>query len=142
MEIVNYEKFVNEILLSKKYFYNCETLSSISSLMIYDEIETENEDYFFKIFGDLVFYLSSTSCDDRVKFKQVIDDLVKIIESQREITRNDIHYILNKQEILRIISKYNSNVINKQILENQLKKYFKDENIDVIYSYLASQSIL
>lgn len=135
MEVINYKKFVNEIILSQKFQYDCETLSSLSSLMIYDEIEIQDEDDFYDIFSELVFYFSSVACDDEKKFKEVIDEIV-ILSNQGKLSKADILFALNKSKIVELVTKYRVNVITIKNMNRYLKTVFVGFSISDIYNYL------
>jgi len=141
MEIVNYDNFVAIIIESKALDYDVFELKRISWLVNFldESIIIENEDVFLKIFSDLLYYFDVEAKKDSL-FKQIIDDLTEIIKL-RNLTNLDIRFILSKNEINVIVEKFKKNKVSKDVLINQLKKYFKEENFIAIKDYLFEQKI-
>ncbi|WP_415060177.1 hypothetical protein [Flavobacterium sp.] len=141
MEIINYNIFINKIKESKDNNYELFELKRISWLLNFSDesVKIEDEKVFFNIFSDLLYYIDVNAQNDTI-FKQVIDDIIKI-SLKRKLVKNDIVFILNKTKILEVICKFKENKISKNILVNQLKKYFNDNNYEEIQNFLFEQNI-
>lgn len=125
---INYNTLVEKIRQTIKNNYDCTILMFFAGeiMMADEDIELENS------FSPLLLYFDTVACDDKIRFKEIIDFLYDIICSKRNIDDFDINYILNKEEIFTLINKYKSGFITKNILISKLKKYFYNEDIENI----------
>lgn len=140
-KIYKYKNLIDLLIHTRSINYDCTDLSDHASLFFFysDEINSNEENEFFIYYSDLMHYFVVESGTDS-NFKQVIDDLIGVIE-KRKLINTDISYILNKNEIIKMINKFTTNKISKDILIRQLKKYFKINNFDEIQSYLLTNNI-
>ena len=138
MRVINYDSFIEKINETQNNNYNCAILLFYTEeiMSIEENIEIEDEENFYKIFGDLIYYIETKGCDSDEKdnFKIIVNDLV-FISSTRKLDKIDVNYTLFKEKILQLIDRFKNKKITEKILKEQFYKLFEVED----YNYLLNQ---
>jgi hypothetical protein len=138
MTIINYTSFIEKINETKKNNYDCKILLFYTGEIMSGEenIQIEDEESFYNIFGNLIYYIETQACniEERESFKIIVDDLV-FISSIKKLDSIDVDYLLFKEDVLKFVDKFRSKKITEEILKEQFYKTFKIQN----YNYLLAQ---
>lgn len=138
MKTIDYNSFIEKIIETKSNNYNCTILLFYTGEIMSGEgdIIIEEEDNFYNIFSDLIYYIETKCCntDERDNFKVIINSLIDI-SSERKLDKIDINYILFKEKILQLIDKFKNKKITEKVLEEQFYKLFEIKD----YNFLLNQ---
>lgn len=144
MKIINYSSFIEEINKTKHNNYICTILLFYTGdiMSCEEDTEIEDEENFYNIFSDLIYYIETKCCDpdEQNNFKKIIDDLVRI-SSERKLDKIDVNYILFKEKIKKIMDRYKNKKITEKIFEEQICRIFEIKDHKLLLDELKNRFI-